>query len=883
MRERAATLVARIAADVPGLTVHDLSHLDALWETASLIAGDDYKLTAAEGYVLGGAILLHDAAMTLVAFPDGIEGLKMQDAWKDIVAAILAQRAEVPVTIGLIDDPPCDVVEEALPKMLRALHAQQAERLPTLKWDRPDGSAEFLIQNSDLRCHYGALIGKIAASHWWNVSEIENLPPICAAGPRLPSSWTVGPTKVACLLRVADASHIDHRRAPRWLRLLDNPRDASALHWEFQARIGKPLADGDALVLASGEPFPVTESDSWWLCFDTIQMIDRELRDVHQFLEDSSLPVFKLNHVKAADSPSRLSRYVRVEGWKPVDTRLRISDVPSLIGRFGGARLYGHDLRVPLRELIQNAADAIRGRRCEPDRSPNFGLIKVVLKEKSGEIWLEVHDDGIGMSPRTLSETLLDFGGSLWQSEAMRYENPGLLGRGLQVTGRFGIGFFSIFMLGQRVKVTSRHYRAGPGDTRTLEFRGGLSSRPVLRDPESDERLLDPGTRVSVLLDKPDIKDGVASPFFSKDGKARAVAELSAMVSALCPALDVQVDVIDPAGERLTSIHCSDWETLPGDRLLQRMSFRDPSSQERPRTRRAEYLRLLKDSAGRIYGRACIHGSSYGWGTHTTGVVTVGGFRASALNRIAGLLFSDKPETISRATAIPSASLESLREWATEQASLLADSDDFPQSLVLDAEVVLSLGGDVRGLPIVLKGEEGVACDDLREFLRDNDSIRVFPRWEVEYDEDKETMHRSHFEDFRADEDLIFASAEPCSLMAAADVPWPQCLPGYAELPGERTAFDQLRALVYEVWGDDCYEEEQEDTVGWVSNFYEIHRPVTVFTRLGASCTVNPPFHNLVVRVKAIDAINRPAEKRRAAKPLAKSANRASGVMARRP
>src|SRR5437868_7535522 len=66
-RERSAYLAAEIRRDVPDLTVHDVTHLDALWEIASLIVGDKYTLTPAEGYVLGGAILLHDLAMSVAA------------------------------------------------------------------------------------------------------------------------------------------------------------------------------------------------------------------------------------------------------------------------------------------------------------------------------------------------------------------------------------------------------------------------------------------------------------------------------------------------------------------------------------------------------------------------------------------------------------------------------------------------------------------------------------------------------------------------------------------------------------------------------------------------------------------------------------------------
>ena len=46
MRANVAILVSRIAADLPGLTLHDISHLDALWETVSLVANPHQPLTA---------------------------------------------------------------------------------------------------------------------------------------------------------------------------------------------------------------------------------------------------------------------------------------------------------------------------------------------------------------------------------------------------------------------------------------------------------------------------------------------------------------------------------------------------------------------------------------------------------------------------------------------------------------------------------------------------------------------------------------------------------------------------------------------------------------------------------------------------------------------
>jgi hypothetical protein len=52
-RNNISTLTARIETQFPQLTIHDVSHLDALWEVASLIAGPTYPLNAMEAFVLG--------------------------------------------------------------------------------------------------------------------------------------------------------------------------------------------------------------------------------------------------------------------------------------------------------------------------------------------------------------------------------------------------------------------------------------------------------------------------------------------------------------------------------------------------------------------------------------------------------------------------------------------------------------------------------------------------------------------------------------------------------------------------------------------------------------------------------------------------------------
>jgi hypothetical protein len=74
-RERAEQLVAQIPKDLRQLTVHDVSHLDALWQYADVIVGPDFQINPVEGFVLGGAFLVHDAGMSFAAYPGGYDDL----------------------------------------------------------------------------------------------------------------------------------------------------------------------------------------------------------------------------------------------------------------------------------------------------------------------------------------------------------------------------------------------------------------------------------------------------------------------------------------------------------------------------------------------------------------------------------------------------------------------------------------------------------------------------------------------------------------------------------------------------------------------------------------------------------------------------------------
>ena len=113
------------------------------------------------------------------------------------------------------------------------------------------------------------------------------------------------------------------------------------------------------------------------------------------------------------------------------------------MGRLGGEQLYGtgaDSLTIALRELIQNAADAIAARRLIGELTFEGHIrIRLFRDHSNGRQVLQVDDDGISMSPTTLSKDLLDFGKSFWASDRALSEFPGIHAARHSPIGRFGI------------------------------------------------------------------------------------------------------------------------------------------------------------------------------------------------------------------------------------------------------------------------------------------------------------------------------------------------------------------------------------------------------------------------------------------------------------
>lgn len=720
-RERAAMLANEIRKDLPDLTIHDITHLDALWEVGSDLAGDGFEITPTEAYVLGGAFLLHDLAMSIAAIPGGMNEIIKDPRWSDIVFAEYEVKYSRAPSESELNNPEQEIKKKALFEILRQIHAEKAEKLAFSHYTTARGEQLFLIEDHELRQAFGKAIGEIAHSHWWSIGDVEKKFTALIGTPHwvTNNSWTVNPLKLACILRAADAAHIDARRAPAFLKAFSNINKASEEHWVFQEKLNKPYLKEDALVFTSGNSFQLEEANSWWLCLETLKMIDRELRGIDALLSDKSLKRFAARRVAGVDLPERLVAYIQTEEWLPINATIHISDLPHIIKSIGGEELYGNNPLVPLRELIQNSCDAVRARRFIEDRESNYGEVVVSLHQDGEQNHiLEVRDNGTGMSQNVLTNFLLDFGTSFWSSNKIHEEFPGLQSSGFKATGKYGIGFFSVFMIASQVKITTRRSDAATRDTLVLEFGSGLNGRPILRPAKRSEQLKDGGTHVSLKLNKDPVEKG-GILYSQRQGHS---VTLKKVCHKIAPALDVDLYCKhDEAKSKIIS--ANDWISIPGKDLLSRMEIihheRPFSTEECEKfyDRIGNNLTLIKDKDGNIIGRACISLGYYGLrgeNIDALGTLCVGGLELSSLSGICGILLG-KSERASRDVGRPLVSIDELGEWATGQAKLVPNAWATNEEKASCAQNIRVCGGYTGNLPIARNKEKWISADEIAE------------------------------------------------------------------------------------------------------------------------------------------------------------------------
>ena len=484
MRGIASALASTISNSVPSFTDHSVRHMDALWVVTDsvLTVGEIEQLTCAEAFLLASAFYLHDLGMAYAATLEGRDRCLKSNHYNSFVSCLPENEKKNG-----------EINAQALSFAVRKMHAAAAHELSVSK---VPGTEYYLFESKDFRDAWGTTCGQIAASHHWDIDKVDVELGRLGVLP-LPGGRSGDLGYVASILRVVDFAHINRDRALSIERAFRSPMATDSLiHWLAQENIDGPVRDGHELMYRSAGS--ISNVDSWWLYYEMLSSLDAEIRSVQRYLKrrTSSLSRFSLQGVLGASSPEEASMYVKPDSFMPIEVNLRTGSIDRLVKLLAGESLYGPDPMAAVRELLQNANDAVRLKyhtaSDEWDEHVAKLPIKVDYYQEDERFYLVVSDFGVGMSARVMTDYLISIASNYWESQFFT-DFPNATARGFSHAGKFGIGFLSVFMLGDEIEVTSNRVA---GDRTVLKLHG-VGRRGELRGAPFSAKS---GTSVKIRL-----------------------------------------------------------------------------------------------------------------------------------------------------------------------------------------------------------------------------------------------------------------------------------------------------------------------------------------------------------------------------------------------
>ncbi|HSG41612.1 MAG TPA: ATP-binding protein, partial [Anaerolineales bacterium] len=153
------------------------------------------------------------------------------------------------------------------------------------------------------------------------------------------------------------------------------------------------------------------------------------------------------------------------------------------------------DREVFMRELLSNASDALNRMRFEMVTNKNVldttAELKIHIEADKDKRTLIITDTGIGMTRDAIIEDL----GTIAQSGARNFLEMAKEKNGdvSQVIGQFGVGFYSVFMVAESVRVISRSHKP---DAEAVSWYATGEDNFIIGEADKSDR----GTRIEIKL-----------------------------------------------------------------------------------------------------------------------------------------------------------------------------------------------------------------------------------------------------------------------------------------------------------------------------------------------------------------------------------------------
>lgn len=438
--QKAAELSQTIRDTFPLYTLHNETHINNVLYIMAELLGDEgvNDLSRDMTAMLILAAFCHDIGMSYTS-EEKEEIFSDKEKITDFLNANLSEYVE-----AYKNKTSPELSDAAKIKLLRSLHHERVEQqINKMSW--PD----ILVDNVPRE----ELI-KVCKSHGLDAESLIDL---------LGTGYGTDLVLCGVLLRLADILDFDDTRAPKTLYNYtkfdkNRPDDVySESEWKkhlasrgFQFNKVKDRSVPYELPFSASSPSINVEMS----IRDYLNWVNEEFRCCDRVLKKLKIslvlpyrvdPIFR-------DSPYEASHYCLSLDQKKV------------LELLSGEDLYS-DPAVFVRELIQNAIDAVRTREKLDKNLPKGWTPRITIHtwiDDEGYNWFRIEDNGIGMTEEHIKNNLLKVGCSYYTSDAFERDKiQAKIDDDYSPISRFGIGILSCFMGDNQnnlLEISTKHY-----------------------------------------------------------------------------------------------------------------------------------------------------------------------------------------------------------------------------------------------------------------------------------------------------------------------------------------------------------------------------------------------------------------------------------------
>jgi molecular chaperone HtpG len=531
----------------PDYTDHGYPHLSKVLEIAEKLIPERARdvCTPEDVAVLVFSILLHDLALhlseagflSLLQPPDGQSGdaknkpdwttmweefLSIAKHWDDRKLAELFGTDESGAPLALVRNPLelygnlTESDRKLIGEFIRQHHAQMAYEFAMAGFP---GHGTQRIEFTAFEPEFREIAGIVARSHGSGLRDgIRHL----AEGQisKLEQD-NIHPVFLMGILRIADYLELGPDRAPLIaFQYKEFKSPISKKEWQINQAFRKISWSNpdDESILVPAKPkdiYSFLDLKGWLQAIqselDMTWAVMGEVYGSHSKFSRFGLTIRRVRSNITDD----LAGFARLSTFVPRRVELGVAGADVL--KLFIEPLYGERPEIGIRELIQNAVDAVRERWEFEKKHPNLGNLPAASHEGDVEVWLgdpdgnvastlTISDKGIGMTEEVIAEYFLKAGASFrrsidWKKEFEASDKSAFKSHVLR-SGRFGIGVLAAFLLGDKIEVATRHISS----TRGIRFSLHLDLQPAAVGVEpiqlNYDASLPVGTTVKVIVSK---------------------------------------------------------------------------------------------------------------------------------------------------------------------------------------------------------------------------------------------------------------------------------------------------------------------------------------------------------------------------------------------